>query len=226
METLNTLAARVQPKRVERFLEELLNLRTNDAKALERFAKKFDDMLPKNILFAKEAYAPLVVGGDPSLRVNVLLKARRFLAEAWRAPTMLAREISVLRLIGSYLQTNDEPRGVDRSLVSYNQEYWAEEAISNVDAFFLVLLRALHTLDRMRFCPNPECLTPYFIARKRRQKYCSEVCAGAAQRELKRIWWAEHGDAWREARKRRAKKIPKTSAKEFHPKRRKRHGTL
>src|SRR5438046_8230248 len=107
MDTLNTLAAKVPPEITERFLTELLNMRVNDPKALERFTKGFDDILPKNILFGKETYAPLVIGGAPSMVVTALLKARRHLAEAWRAPTVLAREVSLLRLIGSYLTTDD-----------------------------------------------------------------------------------------------------------------------
>jgi hypothetical protein len=40
-----------------------------------------------------------------------------------------------------------------------------------------------------------------FIARRSGQKYCSTECSGQMQRELKRKWWSEHGETWREKRK-------------------------
>ncbi len=46
--------------------------------------------------------------------------------------------------------------------------------------------------DRARRCPNPECPAPYFIADKKGQRYCSEACALPAQRESKRLWWANN----------------------------------
>src|SRR5262249_39779514 len=53
--------------------------------------------------------------------------------------------------------------------------------------------------DRMRHCANPQCPAPFFFAARRNQHYCSEKCAGRAQREHKRRWWQEHGAAKRRA---------------------------
>jgi len=87
------------------------------------------------------------------------------------------------------------------------QSDWAvsDEAI---DEFALVLLRAMHVADRMRYCPNPTCPAPFFIANRRSQKYCSDACSAPAQREFKRDWWSEHGEEWRaeRAKKQRAKR--------------------
>ena len=46
--------------------------------------------------------------------------------------------------------------------------------------------------DRACHCLNPDCPAPYFIAPRRRQKYCSEECAKPSQRESKRMWWANN----------------------------------
>lgn len=54
--------------------------------------------------------------------------------------------------------------------------------------------------DKARYCANPECPAPYFFVQRKNQRYCSEICAAPAQRELKRKWWAEHGEEWRMAR--------------------------
>jgi hypothetical protein len=66
----------------------------------------------------------------------------------------------------------------------------------------------LHTLipiggqnrPRARYCANPECPAPYFFVKRKNQRYCSEICAAPAQRELKRKWWAKHGEDWRKSR--------------------------
>jgi hypothetical protein len=46
--------------------------------------------------------------------------------------------------------------------------------------------------DRAKYCGNPDCPAPYFIALKRWQKFCSEECAGPVNREQKRRWWHEN----------------------------------
>jgi hypothetical protein len=47
-------------------------------------------------------------------------------------------------------------------------------------------------VDLTRHCVNATCSTPYFIAKKKSQKYCSESCAAQATREQKRDWWREN----------------------------------
>jgi len=54
---------------------------------------------------------------------------------------------------------------------------------------------------RARYCANPECPAPFFFLKRKNQRYCSEVCAAPAQREMKRRWWVEHGPAWRKERR-------------------------
>jgi len=43
--------------------------------------------------------------------------------------------------------------------------------------------------NRMRFCRNKKCATPYFIAARRDHKYCSPNCAAPAKRASKLKWW-------------------------------------
>jgi hypothetical protein len=43
--------------------------------------------------------------------------------------------------------------------------------------------------DRAKYCGHVDCRERYFIADKRSQKFCSEACAGPANRESKRLWW-------------------------------------
>lgn len=209
--TLGALARSVPERRAESFLIELLNLRVRDGAAISRFLQRFDDLLPTHLFLVAEMPSPLVIEADS--KMDMLKRVRLQLAEAWCAPTVLAREIALYRLIGVYLYTGEEPRTVDSEFVTYNQKYWAEIEASLVDAFFLVLHRALHVVDRTRYCPNPECPAPYFIAKRRSQKYCSEICALPAQREFKRRWWAEHGEARRKSRQRAKAQTAKTRRK-------------
>ena len=49
----------------------------------------------------------------------------------------------------------------------------------------------VHLADRLKFCGN-DCSTPYFLAKRKDQKYCSEKCAAPAKREAKLRWWHEN----------------------------------
>jgi hypothetical protein len=69
----------------------------------------------------------------------------------------------------------------------------------------LLLLYFTKWSDLTRYCDNPECYVPYFIARDPRQKYCSDGCAKSAQREYKQKWWAENGRSWRASRQSKKK---------------------
>ena len=46
--------------------------------------------------------------------------------------------------------------------------------------------------DYLRYCRNPECDMPFFIADKKDQKYCSDSCAAYGRKEAKRRWWKEN----------------------------------
>jgi hypothetical protein len=40
-----------------------------------------------------------------------------------------------------------------------------------------------------KFCANPDCLAPYFIARRATQRYCSPECLKPFQKQAKLDWW-------------------------------------
>jgi len=65
----------------------------------------------------------------------------------------------------------------------------------------------------LRFRANPDCKAPYFFARRRSQKYCRDLCALPSQKEFKRRWCAEHGEARRKARKASEKKSQRKRGK-------------
>ena len=56
----------------------------------------------------------------------------------------------------------------------------------------LLLLRDL-SRGRTAICANPQCVSPYFVKRRRTQKYCmAGPCTEHSQREHKREWWRKH----------------------------------
>ena len=224
MQSLETLARGIPQKRAEDFLLNLLNLRAGTANtdqmlfgpsvydpgALNRLRSNFSDLLPSATQFAFARQKPIIMTSEKATwETEALNTARQYLVEAWVAPTVLAREITLYRLVGLYLFSGEEPRTKD----GYNLEYWAETERSRVDGFLLVLHRALHIVDRMRYCPNSECPAPYFIAIRRSQKYCSKICALPSQRKFKRRWWMDRGEARRKARKASAKKSQRKRGK-------------
>ncbi len=76
------------------------------------------------------------------------------------------------------------------------------------DGFLMALVYAFKHVHLLRYCANPDCKEPYFVARRASQVFCSGPCAKPAQQEAKRNWWNEHGEAARRKRlqkKRRGK---------------------
>jgi hypothetical protein len=70
-----------------------------------------------------------------------------------------------------------------------------------------VWLALLQNSRRLAICQNTEggCPTPYFLRRRRGQRFCCDACALPSQQAFKREWWRREGEKWRR-RTRRAKK--------------------
>ena len=60
----------------------------------------------------------------------------------------------------------------------------------------------LYPAARRHVCECPKCQTPYFIANDIRQVRCgSAECAKWAQQRHALNWWSQHGQKWRETRR-------------------------
>jgi hypothetical protein len=131
------------------------------------------------------------------------------LAYYLRGPAMLAAATMAHQAqTEGYTRAREEGLATDQAWLAGHQR-WSEVyrkemselqnvwAISDADTFAQVLLRAVEVADRMRRCGNPDCPAPYFIGRRRSQRYCSDACSLPAQRESKRKWWRDHGDSLR-----------------------------
>jgi hypothetical protein len=244
-------------------LVDLLNLRVGDPKALERFARRFQEWLPRyRDVYAVEArrrleeYSPprdqeqsweeykqktlgrmvratiadqevWIVDPTPDEQLRDALASRRLLKEIWGLPTPFLREVGILDLLATRLNYlgrarilglwTDHP-AMAQILREIPTRVAGSRTVQDIsrpvlDRFEVALMYCMRSAERLRVCQNTECPTPYFIAQRRWQKYCSEKCAQPSQREFKRKWWADHGDAWRKAQKATGKKSQRKRGK-------------
>lgn len=132
-------------------------------------------------------FAELVSVDDP-----IQLQLQPQLRGAWKESVPGWKEAGLMMMAGGYMQMSAQ-----------------SVAFTGVpDKFLMVLLYALKHVHLLRYCANPDCKEPYFVARRASQVFCSGPCAKPAQREAKRKWWNEHGEAARRKRlqkKRRGK---------------------
>jgi len=69
---------------------------------------------------------------------------------------------------------------------------------------FLLFLRD-HAAGKTAICANPDCHSPYFIRKRRTQKYCeSGPCTEFAQRHYALNWWHKAGKKQREEKSEKA----------------------
>jgi hypothetical protein len=170
-----------------RALEEFANVRP-DQKAWSHFRKRWPKFFPKAEYERAEENASRSVRDYP-----------RWLHQVW-----LGKSAPLLPLLGikAEPQIPGEPSpGLDVHLIP--AQFFADwdEGVFHYRGM-CGFQRALHLLVRdswrARVC---EKCGEKFIARRVAQRYCTTDCSDEMQRELKRRWWAEHGETWRQKRK-------------------------
>jgi hypothetical protein len=71
----------------------------------------------------------------------------------------------------------------------------------------MILLLVRENPEMLRVCANEESkapyCTPYFVAQRKDQKYCSSDCSQAV---ATRRWWSQHGNDWRRTKQRAGKR--------------------
>ena len=166
----------VPPRLAELFLERWANLNVADLGKIERFRKSFVSLLPR--------FSPLML--SPSILAAGLVKeesdfyfwahATPVLRDLWQQPNPLRKKAWLMTLAGSYMDKCGAAPGEQRG----------------EDRFLMVLVYAVEHAHLLRYCLNPKCEEPYFVARRGSQIYCSQPCAEPAKREAKVRWWREH----------------------------------
>ena len=200
MEKQAQTLAKYSPRQLERFLVELANLR-KDLSAMKRLQERFAAFIPpfdQSWLskFAGEDDEPL----EPQEGSYVwLLMLKHMLCNLWTEPDFRQMEWGAFAF-RYILYRYEHDALVDENPFRILEDPTKAYRIPPPTPFEKALSHLVKTADVARYCANPECPAPYFFAKRRNQRYCSEICAAPAQRELKRKWWAEHGEDWRKSR--------------------------
>lgn len=186
----------------ELFLERFVNLDVTNRDRVWNFVERFRDlvplrrpslgMVPKLFSQVLEATRPILQELQPALR------------NAWKDPVPVMKEAGLMFLAGSYMAMSAQTVAAEKLgyIAIANRNRGGQGFADVPDKFVMVMLHALKHVHLLRYCANPDCKEPYFVAGRASQTFCSGPCAAPAQREAKRRWWDEHGAA-------RRKKLPK-----------------
>jgi hypothetical protein len=183
--------ARVTPASARKFILELANL-ADDKSAMGRFERKFADFLPAHFKENQHA-SPLT---DPRNKILWSLQLRNGLRNIWDAPDVRTREWGIFRIVDAISIQRSNPVSFSYAVFdrSTDGRIVALPRPTRLETIFAYLF---NHVNKLRVCPNPECPARYFVATRKGQKYCSEVCSLPAQREYKRRWWSKNGGNWR-----------------------------
>ena len=226
--------AMIPVSKLELFLAELANLRDNDEPAFWRFVKRFDGMLEDvpsaeqwgrrdeeravRTLETLRNYADRlgniprgVAQPSPDIPFGPLEETEQFsrifdlrsqVRSIWAAGTLEEKKFRALLLQGVISSAGTPAFLLAPEVVKH---------FSPPGPFCQAILHLLESAHRALVCANPNCLTPFFWRKKKRQRYCSEICSGTGQREAKRKWWTENGEKWRKERQKKQRKQPSTN---------------
>jgi hypothetical protein len=210
------LAIRLSAADATRFLVELANL-SDEGKALNRFKRRFRGILENSVPKGLVRHWWINTAGDeydPERSEEVLeatlwlLPLRNTLQRIWRAPDSRTKDWGVFMVCRHFFGQGDGSLLTDPPLADTGDGFLRLRPPSLCEQAFLHLPKIA---DLMKYCANPECPAPYFIAARRSQKYCSAVCSEPALRESKRRWWVEYGED------RRSKRSNKRARKRNRP---------
>jgi hypothetical protein len=150
------------------------------------------------------------VGGEPNP-----LKVQQVVRKLWEGKYEGLQDQAIAQGL-SLTMPRQEEGFVDTSQLLFHVNWkggfiWA----SPRDLGDYVWLSLLQHSQRLAVCENKEngCPSPYFIRKKKGQKFCSEECAAPSQREFKRKWFREHGEEWRKQRMKKHQKQLKSTRK-------------
>lgn len=182
----------IPKKRAEQFLVELANTRFIAA------AEHYDDRAPSSrVMKYLDVLKPQSPAQPtPAELYDLAALVAFYFRKIWDAPDQRHRDWFLFKLRefwwNWYLRVNTGELSKAFHLTPVVQSALRIWTPPEPTAFEAVLFYLQRDVDRLRHCPNPDCVSPYFIATKKGQKYCSDACAVPAQREAKRKWWAEN----------------------------------
>jgi hypothetical protein len=199
--------ASIPDSRAKKFLEDLVNMsdeRIADEAlaAVEAFERHYGDIIPIKWLLSEHRKTIEEIKAGPSAyyidtrtMTHATPELRDALRAIWIAPDLRTKEWGTLNLIHRSIVHDDS--FPNYGPLSVDVRNGSVEPLPPPTTFEICLRYMLRNASRTVVCANVECNEPYFFARRRSQKYCSEECALPAQRAFKREWWAKNGKEWR-----------------------------
>ena len=131
----------------------------------------------------------------------IVAKIQRFLRLAWDSPNLREREWHLFTARTEFhsstgwavmweerlRKSSDLRAAIQQGLTP--EEDTARVSVPKLTPFEQAFYHLHRIAKRMRHCGNPGCPAPYFLARKKLQKYCDPKCAAPMQRQQKLEWW-------------------------------------
>jgi hypothetical protein len=137
----------------------------------EEFANLRDE--PEAFQFFTKRWGPLHRSGWEEVGHKAKLAVRNNLRAAWRGEE----------------NGFSKPRSPLPALLRLEKNHFEIQTHDLLGTVVTLFLRD-HWAGKTAICANPDCLTPYFVKKRKTQKYCeSGPCVDQAQREQKRLWW-------------------------------------
>jgi hypothetical protein len=176
--------------------------------------RRVDSAIKRLMTHYPEVFSSVADSGAPQLanaeseittaQWRLAAEVQRYIRHAWEASDLRTREWFIFKARDKYhWQTVVLPM-IDKRLraatdVKAELEKPVpdeEETVRHGPPALTEFERAMYLFqrisDRARRCPNPDCPAPFFFARRKNQRYCTEKCAADALREQKRKWWSEN----------------------------------
>jgi hypothetical protein len=182
-----------------RLLLELANLNGPTTSAdIRHFAKYYPEVFDR-------------VAHDEEGMRELLENLRRFLQLAWNAPNARERNWHLFTVRQEYV------RGILATFAVLTRDGRGGREVARritpgvppKTSFDLAVHHAQTRLaNKMAVCARKkECDTPYFLLRRKGQKYCGTECRAIVLKQRSRDWWAKHGKRWRAERKKVRKSL-------------------
>jgi len=192
---------------LDKFLLEFANMQQAD-----HLLRKFSDLLPPSLHSAHD-FSPVFPKNPDGLPAANLHAYQELVQAVWAAPTNAERRYFGWKL-RSRLYRALEAAARDTVPQTIRREGHEWKRAGEWKPEYSRMLRSLPetpfeaALDRLddlrertKVCGNPDCPAAFFIAVRKSQRYCTELCAGVFQRQAKQAWWQHHGREWREQRR-------------------------
>lgn len=227
------LARRIPAAHLRKFFLDVANLR-DDVEAVRRLLARHERILPRPLhlyqlfdTFSLANPAVTLRDVDEAALRSWFIPLRNWIQSVWLAKDIRTKRYLLYRLLDvevyaregrSSLTSQEEGEGrKPRAALWVSNTMFLQGPVSLEPSpptpFEQALNYLLISASRTRKCANSECITPYFFANRRTQKYCCDACAKPAEREAKRRWWRTRGKAWRARRRSRSKKRTRKNTK-------------